>query len=276
MRCCCWVVVWCGVVLTQRWRRRCYSFAKCWAHVTARSARHSHDLLCRRSCSLILWCSGTLPISQPIVVVPLWTSFSSHQLSHATSLHTLVPIAVHLHPTTCCVPFISTFPRPLCLPTQPSLPPCPAYVTGQLWLPLVISVSLSGTSLSWPTFHAHSPTFLYVYPLWTPSSAPSPKSSSRRRPTVSRPRKRQPLWWNDACFHSLVARNGSWRDFRRSGSQEDQARFRLVRQQSQHSTYLQDPLLERVAWICDVPVPPCSEACVLSHPSHLPVPCCYT
>ena len=35
---------------------------------------------------------------------------------------------------------------------------------------------------------------------------------SRRRPG-SRPRTRQPLWWNDACYHALVARNGSWRDF---------------------------------------------------------------
>ena len=57
---------------------------------------------------------------------------------------------------------------------------------------------------------------------------------SRRRPG-SRPRTRQPLWWNDACYHALVARNGSWRDFRRSGSLEDQARFRLLRQQF-HST----------------------------------------
>ena len=46
---------------------------------------------------------------------------------------------------------------------------------------------------------------------------------------------REPLWWNDACYHALVARNGSWRDFRRSGSHEDQARFRLLRQQF-HST----------------------------------------
>ena len=57
---------------------------------------------------------------------------------------------------------------------------------------------------------------------------------SRRRPG-SRPRRRQPLWWNDACYHALVARNGSWRDFRRSGSPEDQARFHLLRQQF-HST----------------------------------------
>ena len=55
---------------------------------------------------------------------------------------------------------------------------------------------------------------------------------SRRRPG-SRPRTRQPLWWNGACYHALV--DGSWRDFRRSGSPEDQARFRHLRQQF-HST----------------------------------------
>ena len=57
---------------------------------------------------------------------------------------------------------------------------------------------------------------------------------SRRHPR-SRPRARQPLWWNDAWYHALVARNGAWRDFRRSGSHEDQARFRFLRQQF-HST----------------------------------------
>ena len=44
-----------------------------------------------------------------------------------------------------------------------------------------------------------------------------------------------PFWWNDACYHALVARKGSWRDFRRSGSLEDKARFRFLRQQF-HST----------------------------------------
>ena len=60
---------------------------------------------------------------------------------------------------------------------------------------------------------------------------------ARRRPATTPPcfRRRQPLWWNDACFRALVARNGSWRDFRRSGSQEDRSRFRFLRQQF-HST----------------------------------------
>ena len=69
---------------------------------------------------------------------------------------------------------------------------------------------------------------------------------SRRRPG-SRPRRRQPLWWNDACYHALVAHNGSWRDFRRSGSPEDQARFRHLRQQF-HSTCTLPPDEARSLW----------------------------
>ena len=74
-------------------------------------------------------------------------------------------------------------------------------------------------------------------------------------------RTKQLLWWNDACYHAFVARNGSWSDFRAL------AHIRI----RQHSLFLQDPLLERVAWFCDVPLPPCSQACVLSHPPHFPV-----
>ena len=120
------------------------------------------------------------------VVVPLWTSFSQHFLSQAASLSTLVPIAVHSRlcvapcflPTTCCALVVLSFPRLLCLPTQPTLLPCPVCVTGQLWSPLAITVFLLGTSPSWPTFLAHSLTLLRALPLWTLSSTPSLKSSS--------------------------------------------------------------------------------------------------
>ena len=87
---------------------------------------------------------------------------------------------------------------------------------------------------------------------------------SRRRPTVSRPRRRQPLWWNDACYHALVARNDSWRDFRRSESQEDQARFRFMRQQF-HSTVRASRTHFWNEWLGSV-----------SHPSHFPVPYSHT
>ena len=135
-------------------------------------------------------------------------------------------------PTTCCAFAISTFPKHLCLPTQPTLFPSPVCVTGQLWSPLANTVFLLGTSPSWPTSLAHSLTFLRVLPIWTLSST----------------------------------RNGSWRDFRCSGSPKDQARFRLLRLQlvSKHNSFLHDPLLERVACVCDVPLPPCSRlACSL-------------
>ena len=38
-------------------------------------------------------------------------------------------------------------------------------------------------------------------------------------------RRTRPRWWNDVCFQALVARNGAWRDYRRSGSATDYARF---------------------------------------------------
>ena len=44
-------------------------------------------------------------------------------------------------------------------------------------------------------------------------------------------RRRQPRWWNDACHHALIARNGSWRDFRRSGSEDDRVSFHHMRRQ---------------------------------------------
>ena len=100
--------------------------------------------------------------------------------------------------------------------------------TGPPSLLLATTVSPLDTSPSWPTSLAHSLAFLSVLRFWTLSLTLS------RRPG-SHPRTRQPLWWNDACCHDLVARNGSWRDFRRSGSLENQARFCLLRQQF-HST----------------------------------------
>ena len=40
------------------------------------------------------------------------------------------------------------------------------------------------------------------------------------------PRRRQPRRWNEDCFHTY----GSWRDFRRSGSEADHSRFCIMRQ----------------------------------------------
>ena len=99
--------------------------------------------LYRKSCSLILWCFGTLLISQPTVVELLWTSFSLRFHSQAASLSTLARIVVPLRhfvapcslPTTCCALVILTFPRLLCLQIQ-SIRFCPI---GQLWLLLAIT-----------------------------------------------------------------------------------------------------------------------------------------
>ena len=170
-----------------------------------------------------------LAVSQWIVVVPLWTSFSLHQFPRATSLSGLVPTAVDLHlsvapclhRTTCCVLVISTF---------------PSLFVSQLSKRSL--VNWGGTSLSLPTFHAHADfpgrvsTLGTLFNSLTHILFDGAALHSRRRPTVSRPRRKQPLWSNDACYH---ARHGSLRDFRRSGSQKDQARFRCVRQQF-HST----------------------------------------
>ena len=165
-------------------------------------------------------------------------------------------------------------------PNSAHTPLCPVYVTGQLWSPLVISLSVWHQS----TFHAHSPTSLRAHrPLDSLFSSltqilfDSASLRSRRRPTVSRPRTIQPLCLNDACYHALVASNGSWRDFRRSGSQKDQARFRLLRQQF-HSTIRSPRTHFWNEWLGSVTAlsRPCSQACVLFHPPHLPVPCCHT
>ena len=123
--------------------------------------------------------------------------------------------AVHCGSIRCsvalCCPW-STFPS-LFLPAQASPPPCLAFATASChaslteWHQSVLSPSSAP---------------LNAFPLWALSSAPSPRSfdgaslHSRRRPaTTPCTRRRQPLWWNDACFRALVARNGSWRDFRR-------------------------------------------------------------
>ena len=59
------------------------------------------------------------------------------------------------------------------------------------------------------------------------SVAALPRSSGSRVCS----RRRQPRWWNDACYHALIARNGSWRDLRRSGSEDDRVRFHHMRRQ---------------------------------------------
>ena len=43
------------------------------------------------------------------------------------------------------------------------------------------------------------------------------------------PRRRQPVWWTSECFAACVARNGAWRDFRRTQDPRDRNRFCVAR-----------------------------------------------
>ena len=42
-------------------------------------------------------------------------------------------------------------------------------------------------------------------------------------------RRRQPFWWTPACVTACIARNGAWRDHRRSQSSDDHVRFSAAR-----------------------------------------------
>ena len=43
------------------------------------------------------------------------------------------------------------------------------------------------------------------------------------------PRRRQPVWWTSECFVACVARNGAWRDLRRTQDPRDRSRFCAAR-----------------------------------------------
>ena len=195
---------------------------------------HLFCTLCRRSCSLIPWYFGAPLIFLLTVVVLLWTSFSQRLLPQAASLSTLVPIAVHLGlsvapcflPTMCCALVISTFPRLLSLSLPNSSHP-PSVPRVRDWSTVVASCHhslsawhqsvLAHVSGPLPDFPARASSLDCLFDSLTQILFDCASLHSRRRPG-SRSRTRQPLWWNDACYHALVARNGSWRDFRRSGS----------------------------------------------------------
>ena len=69
---------------------------------------------------------------------------------------------------------------------------------------------------------------------------------------------------------ALVARNSSWRDFRRSGSQEDHSRFRFLRQQF-HSTVRSSRARFWSEWLDSVQsLSHRAQAGVLPHSTHLP------
>ena len=224
--------------------------------------------LYRRSCSLIPSYFGTSLIFLPTVVVLLWTSLSLRLLSQPASLSTRVRIVVPLRlfvapcslPTTCCALVVFTILRLLCLLFQP-IRPCSVCTTGPLWLLLAITVSLLGTSPSWPTSLAHSLTFLRVLPLWTLSLTLSRGSSLvvLRITLVVAP---GPAHGQGSLSGGMMRVNTLWLLATAHGVTFAALGLLRIRPPpstvSQHSSFLQDPLLERVAWFCDVPLPPCS------------------
>ena len=156
---------------------------------------------------------------------------------------------------------------PLVLRNPPNLP------THRCGAALDIILSTLPGRITVHSVHLHlsvAPWFASTCYVHVISTLPRPLCLPTLCPGCSASLRWQPLWWNDACHQALVARNGSWRDFRLSGSHEDQDRFRLLRQLS---SFLQDPLLERVAWFCDVPLLPYLRALPSPHP---PIPCCHS
>ena len=155
--------------------------------------------------------------------------------------------------------------------------PCPVCVTGQLWLPLAISLSAWHQSVL-AQVSAHSLTFLRVLPVWTVSSTPSRKSSS----TVH-------------LFTLVVAPGPAHAQGNLFGGMM-RATTLLLLATALGVTFvaLAHVKIRLVSAFCassftaqSVPPGPtsgtnglgrhqCSQACVLSHPPHLPVPCCHS
>ena len=228
----------------------------------------------------MVWFFAIHWISPPTVVAQPWTSFSQRPRSGALLRCTMVPIAAlllhcavrSLHPTTC-----SAHARSICLSPsalfQPASP-CLVCVIGR-WF----STSAEPRLIAW---HHSVMSAIASHPPDTPGRAPvldslfesltqilcdsdslvvAPRSAAAR----VCPRRRQPRWWNDDCFHALIARNGSWRDFRRSGSEADHSRFRVMWQQFRRIV-----LLGRLALQGTVSLPQRSQARFRPHPSDIP------
>ena len=116
---------------------------------------------------------------------------------------------------------------------------------------LAITVSPFGTSPSWPTSLAHSLAFLSVLRFWTLTLIPSRGSSVGVLHIT--------LVVAPGLAHAQGSLSG--------GMMRTITLWPPPSTVSQHSSFLQDPPLERVAWFCDVP---------LSPPPHLPVLWCHS
>ena len=117
---------------------------------------------------------------------------------------------------------------PLCCPLFASdhvLCSCPLYLPHANQPSQVAPrARLVSRSCFWPTAFGHlAPVILSD----CASVASLPRSSRSRACS----RRRQPRWSNDACYHALIARNCTWRDLRRSGSEDDYVRFHHTHRQ---------------------------------------------
>ena len=171
--------------------------------------------LCRRSCSLIPWFFGTSLIFPPTVVVLLWTSFSLRLLCQPPSLSTRVPIAAPFAPL-CCPLLSSDHMLCSCRIDIPQGPLSPYSAHSPLprvhdWSTVVAvchhSLSawhqsvLAHVSGPLPGFPERASILDSLFDSFTRILCGCASHHSRRRPG-SRPRTRQPLWWNDACYRS--------------------------------------------------------------------------
>ena len=150
----------------------------------------------------------------PPLWYPLWTSFSQHQVtvhcgSNCCSLAPLCcPLLSSDHMLCSC--HLDIPQAPPHLPTQPTLPP---FTRVRDWSTVVASCDhslsvwhqsvLAHVSCPFPDFPARASTLDSLFSSLTQILFDSASLRSRRRPTVFRPRTRQPFWWNDACYHTF-------------------------------------------------------------------------
>ena len=169
--------------------------------------------LCRRSCSLIPWCFGTpliFPLTGPALDIILSTR--SPRLRHCplwlqllfTCASLLLPLSSACHLD---IPKASLLPNS----AHSSLPRVRDWSTVVASCHHSLSVwhqsVLAHVSGPLPDFPARASTLDSLFGSLTQILFDCASLHSRRR-LKSRPCTMQPLWWNDACCHALVARNG--------------------------------------------------------------------
>ena len=189
----------------------------------AQRTTHPCYQMSKRCCSPMGWCYATLWTSHPTPVASPWTS-SSRQLPFpvmrrvqlfAQSRHY---VASSWLLTTCVAlatsqALSSTGPDPTS--TMPRVRDWPAVLSScHPSLATQHQSVLALNSHPCPDIPGRTSVLDTLFGALTQVPVEGASLHTRRRSTatLNTPRQRQPLWWNDACFHALVARNGSWRD----------------------------------------------------------------